>query len=171
MKKAHNTDGVYQSGNLSLVSDEKEGMFIISIFPDKFSTLKESSKEITKEQLEALGFDVTPLYFDLNKHNIRADAESILIKNMAVLTKYPMLTIELVGNTDARASDNYNHELSKERADEVKKYLIKQGIDKVRIVKIDAKGKTQLVNKCIDNTCDESQHQLNRRVEFVISKK
>lgn len=50
MKKAHNTDGVYQSGNLSLVSDEKEGMFIISIFPDKFSTLKESSKEITKEQ-------------------------------------------------------------------------------------------------------------------------
>jgi outer membrane protein OmpA-like peptidoglycan-associated protein len=81
-----------------------------------------------------------------------------------------MLKVDLIGNTDARASDNYNKQLSKQRAVAVENYLIKQGIAKKRIIKIEAKGKTQLVNNCIDNACDESLHQLNRRVEFIISK-
>ncbi len=78
--------------------------------------------------------------------------------------------IDLVGNTDARASDNYNKQLSKQRAVAVENYLLKHDITKKRIVKVEAKGKTQLVNNCIDNTCDEALHQLNRRVEFIITK-
>lgn len=128
------------------------------------------SGQLTKDQLIALGFDVTPIYFDLNKFAVRADAELTLIKNLAILKKYPMLKVDLIGNTDARASDNYNKQLSKQRAVAVENYLIKQGIAKKRIIKIEAKGKTQLVNNCIDNACDESLHQLNRRVEFIISK-
>lgn len=128
------------------------------------------SGELTKEQLLALGFDITPIYFDLNKSDIRQDAALILEKNLEVLKKYPMLKLDIIGNTDARATENYNNQLSKNRALAVKKYLVNSSINKNRILKIEAKGKTQLVNNCIDNTCDEAQHQLNRRVEFRIFK-
>lgn len=125
---------------------------------------------LTQKQLTTLGFDVTPLYFDLNKHDIRKDAEIILTKNIEVLKKHTMLNIDLVGNTDARGSNSYNVRLSELRAIAVKNYLIRNGINKKRIIKVEAKGETQLVNNCVDATCDEAQHQLNRRVEFVISK-
>ena len=126
--------------------------------------------QLTKEQLQALGFDLTIVYFDLNKYNIRTDALPILAKNIEVLKKYPMLNFDIVGNTDARGSSRYNLQLSKKRALSVKNYLIKNGISKKRIVKLEAKGESQLVNKCLGAKCDETQHQLNRRVEFKISK-
>jgi outer membrane protein OmpA-like peptidoglycan-associated protein/tetratricopeptide (TPR) repeat protein len=138
--------------------------------PPKEIDVNSISGQLTKNQLIALGFDVTPIYFDLNKFAIRADAELILSKNLEILKKYPMLMVDLIGNTDARASDNYNNHLSKQRAVAVENYFLKNGIAKKRIIKIEAKGKTHLVNNCIDNTCDESLHQLNRRVEFIISK-
>lgn len=126
--------------------------------------------QLTKDQLQALGFDLTIVYFDLNKYTIRTDALPILAKNVDVLKKYPMLNLDIVGNTDARGSSSYNLQLSKKRALSVKNYLIENGISKKRIIKIEAKGETQLVNKCLDVTCDEAQHQLNRRVEFKVSK-
>ena len=126
--------------------------------------------QLTKDQLQALGFDLTIVYFDLNKYAIRTDALPILAKNVEVLKKYPMLNIDIVGNTDARGSSSYNLQLSKKRAISVENYLIENGVSKKRIIKIEAKGETQLVNNCVDATCDEAQHQLNRRVEFKISK-
>lgn len=127
--------------------------------------------KLSKEQLVQLGFDVTPIYFDLNKYNIREDAKNLLDKNIQVLKKYPMLSFNLIGNTDARASDNYNKQLSKDRATATKNYLTKEGIAKNRIEKLEAKGKSQLVNNCIDDSCDDTLHQLNRRVEFEVYKR
>ncbi len=127
--------------------------------------------KLSKEQLVQLGFDVTPIYFDLNKSVIREDAQALLNKNIAVLKKYKMLAMNLIGNTDARASENYNNQLSKDRALATKKYLINSGITKQRIENIEGKGKTQLVNDCIDTNCDDNLHQLNRRVEFEIIKR
>ncbi len=126
--------------------------------------------QLTKEQLLALGFDLTIVYFDLNKYTIRTDALPILAKNVELLKKYPMLHLDIVGNTDARGSSSYNLQLSKQRALSVKNYLIENGISKKRIIKLEAKGETQLVNNCLDATCDEAQHQLNRRAEFKVSK-
>jgi outer membrane protein OmpA-like peptidoglycan-associated protein len=138
--------------------------------PPKGLDLNTVSGELTKEQLLVLGFDITPVYFDFNKSDIRADAAQLLAKNSEVLKKYPMLKLIIVGNTDARASENYNNLLSSNRALAVKKYLVNETIAKNRIIKLEAKGKSQLVNNCIDNACDDSQHQLNRRVEFKVIK-
>ncbi len=127
--------------------------------------------KLSKEQLVQLGFDVTPVYFDLNKSVIREDAQTVLNKNIIVLKKYNMLAINLIGNTDARASERYNNLLSKDRALATKKYLINAGVEKQRIEKTEGKGKTQLVNNCLDASCDDSLHQLNRRVEFEVIKR
>ena len=130
-----------------------------------------SGTQLTKEQLVNLGFDVTPIYFDFNKSVIKEDASKLLDKNSLVLAKYPMLSVIIEGNTDARASASYNLKLSKDRALATQQYLLKKGITKKRLEEIRAKGKSQLVNNCLDNSCDDSLHQLNRRVELIIIKK
>ena len=126
--------------------------------------------QLNNNQLTSLGFNVTPLYFDFNKFSIRDDAQHILENNIEILKKHPLLKIDIIGNTDAKGSNTYNLNLSKQRAIEVKNYLISHGISKKQIFKIEAKGETQLVNNCTDGICDEAQNQLNRRVEFKISK-
>ena len=67
-----------------------------------------------------------------------------------------------------KISDNYNKKLSEKRAKSVVKWLVNQRINKERLV---AKGfgETQLINKCSNGVeCTEKEHQINRRVEFVI---
>ncbi len=126
--------------------------------------------KLTKDQLVQIGFDVTPLYFDFNKAALRDEATNILDKNNAILKKYPMLSINLIGNTDARASENYNNQLSKNRAIAAKNYLAKNGFSKKRILSIKGNGKSQLVNTCKGEECEDALHQLNRRVEFEVIK-
>jgi len=107
-----------------------------------------------------------PIYYDLDKSNVRPDAAIELDKLAALLKQYPALKIELSSYTDSRASDQYNMALSQRRAASVVVYLVNKGISADRLV---AKyyGETHLVNGCADNVkCTEEEHQLNRRTEF-----
>jgi len=50
-------------------------------------------------------------------------------------------------------------------------YLVRQGIEQSRIIEAKGFGETQLMNTCENGvTCEEAQHQLNRRSEFIIVK-
>jgi hypothetical protein len=85
-----------------------------------------------------------------------------------LLNDYPDMTIELSSHTDARGSDEYNLILSQNRADAVKRYLVKQGISSYRLT-AKGYGETKLVNGCNNGVqCTENQHQENRRTEFTI---
>ncbi|MFI5137058.1 MAG: OmpA family protein [Sphingobacteriales bacterium] len=111
---------------------------------------------------------LSPIYYDLDKSNIRPDAALELDKLAALLKQYPALKIELSSHTDSRASGRYNMALSQRRAASVVAYLGKKGISADRLV---AKyyGETHLVNGCADNVkCTEEEHQLNRRTEFRV---
>lgn len=142
----------------------------VPVKPDTFN-IDNIHGELTKDQLLALGFDVTPVHFDLNKPTIREDAIQILDKNIEVLKKYTSLNITLTGHADIRGLNLYNKILSHKRAEHVKDYLVKHGIDKKRIIKLIAKGEEEPLVPCADEkSCTEEQHQQNRRVEFSISK-
>ena len=120
------------------------------------------------EELGAL-FDVNPIYYDLDKSNIRPDAAAELDKIVQVLKDNPGVSIELGSHTDARASASYNLKLSQRRADSAVKYIIEHGIDASRI-KAKGYGETQLINGCSDGVdCSEEAHQENRRTEFKIT--
>ncbi len=111
---------------------------------------------------------LNPIYYDLDKSNIRPDAAVELDKLALILKQYPAVKIELSSYTDSRASDQYNLALSQRRAASVVAYLVNKGISADRLV---AKyyGETHLVNKCADNVqCTEAEHQLNRRTEFRV---
>ena len=112
--------------------------------------------------------NLNPIYFDLDKHNVRPDAAIELAKVLAVLEEYPTMKIDIRSHTDSRASHKYNDQLSDRRAKSTREWLIGQGIDASRLT-AKGYGERELVNKCADGVkCSEEEHQANRRSEFII---
>ena len=111
---------------------------------------------------------INPIFFDFDKWNIRQEAVLELNNVVAILKKYPELSIEVGAHTDSRGLDQYNLILSNKRALSVRNYLINHGISTAR-VSFKGYGETQLLNKCSNNTfCKEKEHNINRRCEFVL---
>lgn len=112
--------------------------------------------------------DLNPIYFDLDKSNIRPDAAAELAKVLAVLEEYPTMKIDIRSHTDSRASHAYNDQLSDRRAKSTREWLISKGINPKRLT-AKGYGERQLVNKCADGvSCTEEEHQANRRSEFIV---
>ena len=78
------------------------------------------------------------------------------------------MKIEINAHTDARGRDAYNMTLSKKRAASAMKFLISNGIDADRLVS-NGYGETQPLFDC-GTKCSDEEHELNRRIEFVIIK-
>lgn len=76
------------------------------------------------------------------------------------------IEIELNGHTDGRGDPNANIALSEERVEAVKEYLVSKGVSGKRIV-----GKGYGGAKPMVSNYTEENRQLNRRVEFKITKK
>jgi len=141
-----------------------------------------TKKEIIAEKIETttdfnLGkiVELNPIYFDLDKSNIRPDAEVELTKIIEVMNDHPNMVVELSSYTDCRESIEYNQVLSDKRAKASVDY-IKARITKPERITGKGYGKTNLVNECTcdDNlgaNCTEAEHQKNRRTEFKIVKK
>lgn len=119
-------------------------------------------------------FQINPIYFDLDKYNIRPDAAIELDKIVRIMNEYPAMVIELGSHTDCRASYAYNITLSNNRAKSSAAY-IKQRITNPDRIYGKGYGETKLVNECECEgktmvPCTEEQHQMNRRTEFIIVK-
>ena len=101
--------------------------------------------------------------FDFNKATVRKPDDADLQKAIDFIKKYPTSKISLVGYTDSIGSDAYNLRLSEKRADAVKAYLVKHGIDAARI-QTSGRGKADPVG---DNATEKGRFE-NRRVEVLI---
>lgn len=113
--------------------------------------------------------DIPTIYFDLDKSNIRQDARVDLQKVIAVLKKYPNMTIDVRSHTDSRATYDYNDELSERRNKSTIKYIIEVGGIKSSRLSGRGYGERLLVNKCSDGIpCSNAEHERNRRSEFII---
>ncbi|MBG47997.1 MAG: flagellar motor protein MotB [Pseudozobellia sp.] len=112
---------------------------------------------------------LSTIYFDFDKYNIRKDSEIEVEKVIAAMEKYPSLKIQVNSHTDSRGKDSYNLWLSQKRAESTVNYMIKKGIAKERL-QSEGYGETKLLNNCDDGvSCTEEEHQLNRRSEFIIT--
>ncbi|MGY4384251.1 outer membrane protein OmpA-like peptidoglycan-associated protein/tetratricopeptide (TPR) repeat protein [Pedobacter sp. UYP24] len=113
-------------------------------------------------------FAVQNIYYDLDRSEIRSDARPALDELVALMNKYPEITVITSSHCDSRASEAYNRSLSLRRAESSKAYLVMRGISSSR-VKVEYYGKTRLVNRCYDGVpCPEELQQLNRRTEFDV---
>jgi outer membrane protein OmpA-like peptidoglycan-associated protein len=103
------------------------------------------------------------IYFEQGEHMIRGNSYEELNELLLLLEQYPQMTVRLEGHTDRLGGREANMLLSQNRVDEIRKYLIRRGIDQKRI-KTQAFGGT----KPISTENDEESRQLNRRVEVRI---
>ena len=109
---------------------------------------------------------LNPIYFDFDKSNITAQAAFELDNLVQLMTKYKSIVISAESHTDSRGSNSYNLSLSERRALSTAQYVISKGIDASRITGT-GKGETIPSNDC-GGSCNEEEHQLNRRSEFFI---
>jgi outer membrane protein OmpA-like peptidoglycan-associated protein/tetratricopeptide (TPR) repeat protein len=119
-------------------------------------------------------FKINPIYFDVNKFNIRPDAAIELDKIIAIMNENPTLVVELGSHTDCRAPIAYNERLSDRRAKASAAY-IKLKIKNLTRIYGKGYGESQLITDCpcegdVKSTCSDEEHQLNRRTECKIIK-
>lgn len=107
------------------------------------------------------------IYYDLDKWDIRKDAEPSLNELVSILKDNPKINIELGSHTDCRADDDYNMDLSQKRAQSAVDYLVAKGIPAPRLTAV-GYGETAFAINCICEECTEDEHQANRRTTFKI---
>ncbi|MBU2501181.1 OmpA family protein [bacterium] len=103
------------------------------------------------------------ILFEVAKSDLQAGARTNLGNLSAILQKYPDTDILIEGHTDADGAEDYNLELSRNRANSVANYLSGLGVDATRFT-IMGYGETQPI---ADNGTVEGKRQ-NRRVELAI---
>jgi outer membrane protein OmpA-like peptidoglycan-associated protein len=119
-------------------------------------------------------FNIKLIYFDLDKSNIRPQAEFELSKILDALNENPNMEIDVRSHTDCRQTAKYNLALSNRRAKSTIAWLVKKGIKANRLTGR-GYGESQLINSCScepsdKSNCPEEEHQANRRSEFIITK-
>jgi outer membrane protein OmpA-like peptidoglycan-associated protein len=156
----------------SYITIEKNYNFKLEV-----NTIIQINEELQKLEIGtdiAKIIQINPIYFDLAKSNIRADAAKELDKIVKVMQENPSMTIELRSHTDCRSSKAYNLSLSDKRAKSSAAYIISKGISRNRIIG-KGYGESILINGCecegtVKSSCGEAEHQANRRTEFLITK-
>ncbi|MEE8509137.1 MAG: OmpA family protein [Myxococcota bacterium] len=102
------------------------------------------------------------VYFDLDRHEIRADAKSALKENArAIAINKDWGTITIEGYCDERGSEEYNLALGEKRARAVKRYLSDLGVPASRL---DVVSYGEAAPAVMGH--DESAWRYNRRSEF-----
>jgi OmpA-OmpF porin, OOP family len=119
------------------------------------------ARNIPKEECEAMFGNVE---FDTNKSTIIAGSQATLKQVIDLLNLRPNCRIVIVGHTDARASDNYNMQLSKRRVESAKRFMIRNGMSDPSRITTEYYGELVPI---ADNKSKDGMSR-NRRVEIKI---
>lgn len=111
----------------------------------------------------AVGEIARMVNFETDKYDIRPEDMAVLDAKVAVLQGSPAVRLRLTGHADERYTDEYNLVLGTRRAEGVKDYLLRKGIDGARL-ETASLGETDP----LDPAHNESAWSRNRRVEFAV---
>lgn len=172
-------------GNYSLELDCTKGNFVRALMEgyvpfEEYIGVSDGKPKIIDFYLErdniTAGFgddlakllQLSTIYFDFDKYDIKKVSEVEIEKVIAAMEKYPSLKLKVNSHTDSRGPAAYNLWLSQKRAESTVNYMIKKGISKDRLVS-EGFGEAKLLNECSDGVkCSALKHDVNRRSEFII---
>jgi OOP family OmpA-OmpF porin len=66
------------------------------------------------------------IYFDTNSANMSLDSRAVVDEIASFMRAYENTVVDIEGNTDSTGSRAYNMQLSKDRAEAVKQYLVQK---------------------------------------------
>ena len=106
------------------------------------------------------------VYFKTDSSRLTADAEKILQAQAKWLNRYPNHTITIEGHSDERGTREYNLGLAAKRAQVIKSFLARHGVNIARLRTI-SYGKERPVAMCNDISCWSQ----NRRGVTLLNKR
>jgi outer membrane protein OmpA-like peptidoglycan-associated protein len=118
----------------------------------------------TRDTARGLIINVSDVLFDTGRYTLRPGAREKLAKISGIILAHPGLKLEIEGHTDSVGSEEYNQQLSENRAGAVRDYLLQQGIS---INNLTARGLGETTPVASNET--SAGRQQNRRVELVVS--
>lgn len=119
---------------------------------DNSEVIKKNANNILKDYAKSI-------YFNTGKHSFKEDTYTTLQEITSKLKQFPNSKIIIEGHTDSVGNYNSNQRLSQERANEVKRYLVNNGIQSENIESI-GYGESQPTASNINR----EGRALNRRV-------
>lgn len=108
-------------------------------------------------------FILKGVYFDTNKTTLKPASKPALTNLYEYLKMKPSVVIELSGHTDSVGSDEDNQKLSEGRAQAVREWLVKKGIDGKRMTAVGF-GES----RPIDDNDTAAGRENNRRTEVLV---
>ncbi|HEX9981463.1 MAG TPA: OmpA family protein [Flavobacterium sp.] len=134
---------------------------------ERIAEILSKEKDVVRDKGRLI-IKTDPIYFDYDLWYIRKESKPILNRVIDLMNKYPDMVVEIGSHTDVRGNNGYNLDLSSKRAASTREYFIDKGIPEKRILS-KGYGETVIIVRCVpEHSCNEEQHELNRRSEFVI---
>ncbi|MBZ5710598.1 OmpA family protein [Nannocystis pusilla] len=103
------------------------------------------------------------IFFDVDKDTIKPASRAKLDAAVKVLKEFPDVGVEISGHTDSDGDRDHNIDLSRRRADAVKKYLADKGVDAGRMTTRGAGP-----DEPIADNATKAGKAKNRRIEFKL---
>ncbi|MGA8287539.1 MAG: OmpA family protein, partial [Acidobacteriaceae bacterium] len=104
------------------------------------------------------------ILFSTGKYQLSQNATLALAKMSGVILAHPGLKLKIEGYTDSTGSPQFNLKLSGQRADEVRAFLISQGLSPDSVTSVGLGAASPVASN--DTSAGRQQ---NRRVEIVVS--
>lgn len=119
------------------------------------------------EESEAAATEYEPIYFYFDTDFIRRDMRPKVERLLDILKSNLDVNILITGYTDIRGPEIYNHDLARRRAESVRDYFVRNGVNPVRL-EVREEGEGHPAVECEARQCTEADHRMNRRTEFDI---
>jgi len=107
--------------------------------------------------------DMATIYFAFDSFTLSGEGRDALKSNADWLRDNPTATVQIEGHCDERGTTEYNLALGEKRANSVKNYLTKMGVDSSRLSVISYGEERPAVSGH-----DEAAWAQNRRAAFVV---
>jgi OOP family OmpA-OmpF porin len=131
--------------------------------PDTLKGLATNNRGCVEGEPQVLRLE--GVHFEFDSAQLLPGARPILKEVADSLKGEPELQVEIAGHTDSIGSKAYNRDLSERRAEAVRRFLLRQGIEPERLV-AEGYGESQPVA----GNDNSGGRQVNRRVEFRVLK-
>ncbi len=142
-----------ESSNIGTPPESAAGMIMVPVGKGKVIPMSPKEVDVINQKI----------YFKFNRHELLKKSEQTLDQLADILKRNPEIRLRVIGHTCNIGSEGQNAGISKDRAVEVKKYLVSKGVPSVRLV---TKGRGY--SEPYLPNINERFRKFNRRVQFEV---